>query len=63
MAFDTPYRVEHVVESWGGSGRARDVYLITRSGESTLARCDDPVFAYKIVEVLNENENGRDIHR
>jgi len=62
MAYDTPYRVEHVVEC-GKFDSVKDVFLIMRSGEDVLCRCDRASFAYKLVEVLNDHEHSTDIHR
>lgn len=52
---DTPFRVERSVRLTGHGGSVTS-YAIMRTGEVTVCWCDDAVFAYRIVELLNADE-------
>jgi hypothetical protein len=55
---DVPFRVERSVRLMGG-GSSTTSYAIMRTGEGILCWCDDAVFAYRIVDLLNADEASK----
>jgi hypothetical protein len=60
MPYDAPY---HVVEYRRSEGSMHVEYAICRSGEGTLVTGSDLVFMHKIIDLLNEEVRGSDVHR
>lgn len=59
--YDTPYRVEvNFRNSNCGSSSVVKEWMIVRTGYDPLCRCHDPVFAYRLVDLLNSEENERE---
>jgi hypothetical protein len=52
---DKPFRAERSVRLTHGHSTVTS-YAIVRTGEGTICWCDDPVFAYRIVDLLNADE-------
>jgi hypothetical protein len=52
---DAPFRVERSVRLTVGDS-ATISYAIVRTGVGIVCWCDDSVYAYRIVELLNEVE-------
>jgi hypothetical protein len=53
---DTPYRVECRPKEAIGLVTIAKRYAIMRSGYDPVCYCDDVTFAYRIVDLLNEEE-------
>ena len=57
---DTPYRVElQPKERGNGSMSTVKRFAIVRTGYDPLCYCDDVTFAYRLVELLNEDEHAK----
>ena len=57
---DTPYRAElQHKERGNGSVSTVKRFAIMRSGYDPLCYCDDVTFAYRLVELLNEDEHAK----
>jgi hypothetical protein len=54
---DAPFRVERSVRLAGSVHITS--YAIMRTGEGTLCYCDDAVFAYRVVDLLNADEASK----
>lgn len=51
---DTPFRVERdLIITNGNHFVATTEYVVKQTGVGTICRCNDPVYAYKIVDALN----------
>lgn len=61
MTYESPYRVERIVRP--GAHYDLTYYAITRTGEDVLVSGNDPVFMHRVCDLLNEQENGKDVHR
>jgi len=49
-----------MVNSFSGNERPLKEYLIVRSGDQPLCRVDNIVDAYRIVDLLNAEENAQE---
>ena len=57
---DTPYRVERSARRWGNGHSMQAVWAIMRTGEDPVCFCDDVVYAYRLVELLNREHGSGD---
>lgn len=63
MPYDAPYHVVEYRVSSNNYGSTKVEYAICKSGEGTLVTGTDLVFMHKIIDLLNDDVNGRDVHR
>jgi hypothetical protein len=62
---DTPYRVEKEFVRVAGTGGSLVVnYLLTRAGDAQpLVKGNDLLLMHHICDLLNDDANGKDVHR
>lgn len=60
---DAPYRVEEYRVSSNSYGLTSVEYAIHRTGDGVLVTGKDIVLMHHIVELLNDDLNGRDVQR
>ena len=60
MTYDGPYRVSRVYRPWSGESHIY-TYRIERSGEDAICYCDDVTYAYRLVDLLNEEHREKRI--
>jgi hypothetical protein len=62
MAFDSPY---YVVESRSHTNNASKTieYAICSSADGPLVTGTDLDFMHRVIDLLNEDVNGKDVHR